>query len=574
MKKFASLLGEYIEASGMKQTRIASSAHISYNYLIRLLAGDRHPSEPVVYKLAEALRLPAEQASELLATAGYAPSLALIQLSATHEQVTLSEIPSTEISQVTRFVQQFYRLAQEIPGDLQDAFLEEMKHLLGYARYKYILSGGANLLDLNLSPSLASTNAPSMVQPGQLYLNLVAQLVGELYTEPEEEISTTEKDSSFLETSDTFLVDDIPIADHFVTEMQIEKDPSQFVRKMFTILQEGASWDVRYLITKAFAGLCQLDVPGTEQLMNVLRLDKDEVHGTDIRRRVVEALPALFEASPLSLPTIMRLLHPVAEDDIYIALATVEVCGDIQDRMKQLLEDSLNGLSRKKSLESEKMTILLQKYQAEIPRIQRQLLATWEGIERECIQFSLALHDLLRVPDTMLLSLREGLHSPEKLMQFVTARFLERLLPVKPLETLELYKLSLQKATGRNVRRSVARALPGLLRCLEETSLPTRTLARTLISTLATDPDIYIRRAVADHLMHILLIDREFLLVLLRRMQKDTDQTVRQRLQSVALHLAQVWLTWYAEAAGLIDTSPTRRAPKSPTALSHRNEVK
>jgi hypothetical protein len=71
---------------------------------------------------------------------------------------------------------------------------------------------------------------------------------------------------------------------------------------------------------------------------------------------------------------------------------------------------------------------------------------------------------------------------------------------------------------------------------------------------LTGDPDIYIRHAVADHAMQVFSIDREFLLILLRRMHKDTDQAIRHRLQPVALRLAQVWLIWYAETAGLVET--------------------
>jgi hypothetical protein len=36
------------------------------------------------------------------------------------------------------------------------------------------------------------------------------------------------------------------------------------------------------------------------------------------------------------------------------------------------------------------------------------------------------------------------------------------------------------------------------------------------------------------------------------RMHEDTDRVILHRLQPVALGLAQVWLTWYAETAGLI----------------------
>src|SRR2546421_9614057 len=112
MKKFAQLLGGYVEASGMKQTRVASSASISYNYLQRLLAGDRNPSDQVVYKLAQALHLSPEQTGELLAAAGYAPPLALLQPgeTSTHTDPVFSVSP-LESNQATRTAQQFLLLA-------------------------------------------------------------------------------------------------------------------------------------------------------------------------------------------------------------------------------------------------------------------------------------------------------------------------------------------------------------------------------------------------------------------------------------------------------------------------------
>src|SRR5947209_15722249 len=165
----------------------------------------------------------------------------------------------------------------------------------------------------------------------------------------------------------------------------------------------------------------------------------------------------------------------------------------------------------------------------------------------------MALHNLLPAPDTLLISLREGIQSHETLIQLVTVRYLERILPARPAEALKLYELLLRTQTQKNVRRPVAKALPALLHCLKETSLPVRALARTIILALAGDPDIPIRRAVADHAMQLFTIDREFLLVLLKRMQKETDPAIRHRLRPVALQLAEVWLIWYAETAGLVD---------------------
>jgi hypothetical protein len=72
------------------------------------------------------------------------------------------------------------------------------------------------------------------------------------------------------------------------------------------------------------------------------------------------------------------------------------------------------------------------------------------------------------------------------------------------------------------------------------------------------DPDVHVRRAVADYALQIFYIDREFLLILLRLLHKDKDHVVRYRLRPSALHLAQTWLTWYAETAGLIETKSLR----------------
>jgi hypothetical protein len=192
--------------------------------------------------------------------------------------------------------------------------------------------------------------------------------------------------------------------------------------------------------------------------------------------------------------------------------------------------------------------------------LQREILVGRESAEQESLQFSMALHNLLPAPDTLLISLREGIQSHEMLIQLVAVRYLERILSARPAETLQLYDLLLHAQTQKNVRRPVAKALPALLRCLKETPLPVRALARSIILALAGDPDIPIRRAVADHAMHIFAIDREFLLVLLKRMHKETDQAIRHRLRPVALQLAEVWLIWYAETAGLVDVTKRGQA--------------
>ena len=112
----------------------------------------------------------------------------------------------------------------------------------------------------------------------------------------------------------------------------------QLIVQTLDMFREGAPWEIRRRISEALPGLCRLDISGAERLMEALRLDTDDVRGVDIRRRVIEALPALLEVSPLSLPVAISLLRPRPDDDIYVALATVEACGDLQQVTRQLLE--------------------------------------------------------------------------------------------------------------------------------------------------------------------------------------------------------------------------------------------
>ena len=566
MKDFALLLGKHLEQSGMKQTHVASAASISYNYLQRLLAGDRNPSNQVVSKLAQALHLTPEQTAALFAAAGFAPPVALLQsVSEQPETDAFLPAPGSGINPTTRLTQHLYRLIQDIPEALQAPFFEEMKYYLGYARYKYVLSQGANVLDLERSETQTTLDyhgEGGLHFASHASLNLLAQLVGELHQEREGGPGDGDEDVARQPQVVTDMLSAIDALTGTILSGEITKGYYQphFIMQILDLLREGVPWEIRRRITEALPGLCQIDVSGAERLMEALRLDMDDIRGPDIRRRVIEALPSLVEASPLALPSVLRLLSPKAGDDKYVALTTVEVCGDIQAQIKQMLEQHI--VLALDDVSSSAAT--LQEQQRGLAQIQRQLLNSWEGAEREALQFSLALHNLLCAPDTLLLSLHEGLHSPERLLQWVAIRYAERVLFCRPRETLELYKLVLQPTVTRNVRRAVAKALPKLLQCLRDAPLLTRTLTRSVISDLAGDADIYIRRAVADHAMQIFHIDREFLLVLLRQMQKDPDPAIRLRLQPVALRLTEVWLVWYAETAGLVDPKKNRQKALAP----------
>ncbi len=556
-KQFARLLQGYINASGVKRVHIASVAGISYNYLSRLLAGTRKPSDQVVYKLSQALRLTKEQTAELLSAAGFIPSLLLITSSDGKSQGIFDPafLPShtKENNQINRLTQQFYHLVGEVPEALHPLFLEEMRCLLSYARYKYILSDGASFPELNHNFAEAALPQVQALSEKHGQLEIIAQIVGELFIDSDDPVEKTKH-----VTEDTLFTIDHLLGNLLSGEISAATYHPQLVAQALDMLRDGTPWEIRRRIAEALPSLCRLDIAGAERLMEALRMDLDERCGPDIRRRVVEALPAFFETVPQSLPTVVKLLRPRMNDDVYVALATTEACGDIQRKAKLLL-------AQKEERRKPEVKNLIREWLPEITSLQRQVLMNWAGDEQESLQFSLALHNLLQAPDTLLISLEEGLQSEKKLIQLVAARYLERLVFVRPVKTLELYQFILKTTAQKNIRRSVAKALPVLLECLKEAPFPTRALVRAVILALVDDPDILIRRAVADHAMQIFHIDREFLLILLKQMHKETDQAIRIRLRPVALRLAQVWLIWYAETAKLIS-----RAKRGETQALHR----
>jgi transcriptional regulator with XRE-family HTH domain len=559
MSLFSTLLRHYVDTSGIKQPRIATDASISTNYLHRLLAGSRNPTPHVVEGLARALHLTAQETGELFAAAGMTPPVSLL-----HPMLTALAIQgeatgtSEEEAQNVRFARQCYQLAQTIQVHLRPAFLTEMDNLLTYAHYKYNICGGSRLLDLQV---IGAEHARAGIQLEEMgALDTIATLIGELWNEPGQVAEPPEQEHTAQPpTQVTEMLANIDQLAGSILSGEVStvsSYPPLLVEQIREVLRLGVPWEIRRRIAEALPGICAFDTAGACQIMEALRLDNDKKYEVDIRRRIVEAQVALFETDPSYLPTVIGMLHPQKGDDIYVALATVEACGDIQARVRQRKPGA------GEVTENGSMLLAAPPLSAEqkvLSQIQRQLLlAGWDGVKLESLQYSVALYDLLCAPDALLISIRDGVDSTEKLMQYVAARYLERVLSVKPTEALQVYTLLLATSEHRNVRRTVARALPSLLRCMNESSLPVRTLTRTIIVTLAADSDIHIRRTVADYAMQLFHIDREFLLTLLRRLTQDRDEAIRYRLHPVVLRLAEVWLVWYAETAGLVKTRRTR----------------
>lgn len=74
-RSFAELLRWYRERTGVSQARLARLVGVDHSYVSRLERGERRPSRDLVVRKADALSLPAADASALLSSAGFSPSV-------------------------------------------------------------------------------------------------------------------------------------------------------------------------------------------------------------------------------------------------------------------------------------------------------------------------------------------------------------------------------------------------------------------------------------------------------------------------------------------------------------------
>ena len=273
MKKFAQLLGKHIETSGMKQTHVASTADIT-DSIQRLLAGDRNPSDQVVSKLAQALHLSPEQTGELLVVAGYAPPVALFQSALQQPQTEdLLPVPTRRGKSNNASDTAPVQFNHDIPEALHASFFEEMKHLLGYARYKYVLSQGAHLLDLDRVLSHTTVPQPILskilhLSPLPLWISSLNWWENSIKSEKEEAIAPTEEGPQAPRVVEDMLSAIDTLTGNILTgELSLGQYQPHFIVQTLDLLREGAPWEIRRRIAEALPGLCQLDVAGAQRLM-------------------------------------------------------------------------------------------------------------------------------------------------------------------------------------------------------------------------------------------------------------------------------------------------------------------
>ena len=322
-----------------------------------------------------------------------------------------------------------------------------------------------------------------------------------------------------LRTVPATLPPEIGLIDDLLGEI-LARDEQHPLDVLFRSLEEAAQedrWEVKRRLAEALPKLVQLQPDATLRLATILRQDYHPDWRADIRRRVVEAVPALHGHRPQEA---LQLLTYRDQDEVYTAMATVEVLHDLENSGKiptDVAEQYFQDLHLDEALHWDAISML------------RQLL-----------------RDAQSDPDMALAGLNDRRAHPERIIRICVQRVAPRLLVSRPVQALELMAYFLrrdeagQPVEHQNLRRPVSRALPDIFDLLSR-QVDLAKVIEPLLQRLADDPDIHVRRALSDALDRLALIQPDLAVSVLEVLIKDQDPYVRQRAWRVLLQLAELY---------------------------------
>jgi transcriptional regulator with XRE-family HTH domain len=452
---FGRLLKNYRDRAGLSQNDLAIRAGLSASTISRLEKGERGPlrKRTQVMALVKALGLDQADTDILLSAADLAPSTA----------PELSLHPRDDM---------LYRMAQELEALRTDPHMTPAQVRFVEEALLLVLRGARAALplaDLSVVPSGAPSARP--LSEEERYLD---DLLGGL-------------------------VRGAPEA------------PSPPSPPSFTVLHAAARsphWELKRRLAEALPALLCIDARRTLPLIETLRQDPpDPEWRTDIRRRVIEAMPALWQAMPQEVAPLLRWREG---DEVYAALAMLDALFDIGDR-------------------------------ALIDRVRPEILDHVEEKGRQAVTlYAEVLEQCAADPDAAVQTIARYRDGEERLLHICMARLLYRLLKPRPAETLKMMRHVLRQEKGKpiehqNVRRAVARAARSLIALLDS---PYDQSALELLRALVSDQDVHIRRAFCDALADLVERFPDVALDLIEKhLLQDRDRFVHERTWNALRYL-------------------------------------
>jgi transcriptional regulator with XRE-family HTH domain len=411
MSTFGNILKSYRERAGLSQSDLALQAGLSGSTISRVESGERSPlrKRSQVMALVKALGLTQAETDSLLSAADLAPSTA------------------TELSLHPRD-DTLYRIAQELEALRTDSQVTPAQVRFVEETLLLVLRGArAALPQADLSSLPGGT-------PGKIQLS-----------------------------------EEVRYLDDLLGDIIGGKAPAGALP--FTVLHAAARsphWELKRRLAEALPALFPIDPRQSLTLAQTLRDDPPDLEWrTDVRRRVIEAMPVLWQQMPQEVASLLRWRDG---DEVYAALATLDVLVNIHDPS---LADA----------------------------IRTDVLDHVEETDRHAVTlYAQVLEQCATSPDAALKLIEQHRDDEARLVRICMARPLYRLLPHKTAEALKMMRYVLRQEKGKavehqNVRRAVSshpRKLVDLLDSAYDES------ALGLIRTLIADRDVHIRRRVCD----------------------------------------------------------------------------
>jgi hypothetical protein len=487
MSRLATLLREFYERSSYKSIAALAEAAQEYtplseSYLKHILLGNRlNPAYDKLIAIAQALELGPEETNRLLEAAGFSAL-----------PVTESVTPANPYLQ--RLLEAFSQLAQT-PG----ISTESLRLAVHTAT---MVLDGYRLTHLTATQTGVSAETPSVAAD-----SIRAAPSAALRALPIASLTPEEG-----------LIDDL------LGEILARSGDEHPLGMLFESLETAAQqdrWELKRRITEALPRLVQLQPDAALHLADRLRNDYHPDYRADIRRRVVEAVPVLYRYRPEAA---LQLLIYRPQDEVYTAMATVEVLHDLESQ----------GLMSAGAAQPYLAALRLE-----------------DPVQQEVIAYLRQLLQEARAhPEAVLASMNANRAHPERIFRISILRVAPRLLKSQPESILELIAYFLRQndegnpAEHQNLRRPVSKALPEIMNLLQDQAQKVPGLTEkigAILQALAQDPDIHVRRALGDALDRLAGLNAELGVAILDTSIQDQDPYVRQRAWRALLQLADLY---------------------------------
>jgi transcriptional regulator with XRE-family HTH domain len=462
MSTFGLLLKTYRERANISQNDLAVKAGLSASTISRIEGGSRGPlgKRRQILAIAKALDLQQDEVDTLLSAADLAPSTA----------PEMSLHPRDET---------LYRLAQELRALRSDPQVSQAQVRFVEESLLLVLRGArAALPAVDLTVLSSGAPAARTLTQEERYLD---DLLGDFLANPASKRTMP-----------------------FTVLAAVARSPH---------------WELKRRLAEALPALLenQVDVDRTVALVEELRSDPpDPTWRTDIRRRVIEALPALWQIDP---ERAAPLLHWQEGDEVYAGLATLDALADIGPT-------------------------------APTDAVREQVLAHASPSDRQALVIYADLLDSCAAnPAAALEIISAHRESESRLVRICIARALHRLLPARPAETLKWMRTLMRRQGSsaarqcrydcavehQNVRRALTRHLDSLIALLDS---PYDESVLALLQAFAGDEDVHIRRAICDTLPDLATQMPDVALDLIEdALLQDRDHFIHERTWATLRHL-------------------------------------